>query len=61
MSLIYGKFNTQFIMPHTQHYNTVKGTNDFREGEIDLGNKSFNRKSLKNFFVLSECNSISLN
>lgn len=40
-------------MSHTQHYNTLnKGTNDFREGEIDLRNKSFNHKSLKNFFVL---------
>lgn len=40
-------------MPHTQLYNTLnKGTNDFREGETDLGNKSFNHKSLKNFFVL---------
>lgn len=40
-------------MHHTQHYNTLnKGTNDFREGETDLENKSFNHKTLKNFFVL---------
>lgn len=40
-------------MPHTQHYNNLnKGTNDFREGKIDLGNTSSNHKSLKNFFFV---------